>query len=138
MWLIKNWFQSMLIKSLKFIFTCQILLKFVQFELKKPNECEKNFIDIFPDKTDLPSRWVCLFWSLDMNKLSKYSLTLIKTCHVNGGCCCLQLLDLFLFEWVSVWLFHLENGVLEAVWMELKAVFCKKNFDEVFWKVFVR
>jgi hypothetical protein len=34
----------------------QILLKFEAFELKKPNECEKNFIDIFPEKTDLPSR----------------------------------------------------------------------------------
>ncbi|XP_070506869.1 uncharacterized protein Neto [Chironomus tepperi] len=34
----------------------KILLKFVHFELKKPNECERNFIDIFPEKTDLPSR----------------------------------------------------------------------------------
>ncbi|KAL7031976.1 hypothetical protein ACKWTF_007190 [Chironomus riparius] len=36
--------------------TWKILLKFVHFELKKPNECERNFIDIFPEKTDLPSR----------------------------------------------------------------------------------
>ncbi|KAG5683889.1 hypothetical protein PVAND_013149 [Polypedilum vanderplanki] len=33
-----------------------ISLKFEKFELKKPNECEKNFIDVFPEKTDLPSR----------------------------------------------------------------------------------
>lgn len=34
----------------------QIQLNFDKFELDKPYDCESNFIDIFSDTTDLPSR----------------------------------------------------------------------------------
>lgn len=29
---------------------------FVKFALERPNDCESNFIDVFPESTDLPSR----------------------------------------------------------------------------------
>lgn len=34
----------------------KIQLAFEKFNLDKPNDCDSNFIDIFDDKTDLPSR----------------------------------------------------------------------------------
>lgn len=46
------------------------------FKLVKPNECEKNFVDIFGENTDIPSRWVCSTYKFS-NFLNKYSLRLI-------------------------------------------------------------
>ncbi|KAF6197649.1 hypothetical protein GE061_008615 [Apolygus lucorum] len=34
----------------------KIQLQFNKFALEVPNDCESNFVDIFPEKTDLPSR----------------------------------------------------------------------------------
>lgn len=34
----------------------RIQLNFLHFELKRPNECDVNFVDIFPQHTDIPSR----------------------------------------------------------------------------------
>lgn len=34
----------------------QIMLQFLKFKLEKPNDCDSNFVDVFPDRTDLPSR----------------------------------------------------------------------------------
>lgn len=34
----------------------QIQLSFPVFKLDKPNDCDSNFVDIFSDRTDLPSR----------------------------------------------------------------------------------
>lgn len=34
----------------------KIQLAFERFKLEKPNDCDSNFIDIFDDRTDLPSR----------------------------------------------------------------------------------
>ncbi|XP_037921514.1 uncharacterized protein LOC119658290 isoform X2 [Hermetia illucens] len=34
----------------------KIQLNFLQFNLKRPNECDVNFVDIFPDKTDEHSK----------------------------------------------------------------------------------
>lgn len=38
-----------------FIFR-QIFLKFLDFHLSKPNDCETNFLDIFPEQTVMPLR----------------------------------------------------------------------------------
>lgn len=34
----------------------QIQLSFPEFKLDKPNDCDSNFVDVFSDRTDLPSR----------------------------------------------------------------------------------
>lgn len=34
----------------------QINLMFIKFALERPNDCDSNFIDVFPERTDLPSR----------------------------------------------------------------------------------
>lgn len=34
----------------------QIQLSFPVFKLDKPNDCDSNFVDVFSDRTDLPSR----------------------------------------------------------------------------------
>lgn len=34
----------------------QIQLTFKKFNLFRPNECENNFLDVFSNKTDIPSR----------------------------------------------------------------------------------
>lgn len=34
----------------------QIQLTFQDFKLQRPNECEANFVDIFREHTDIPSR----------------------------------------------------------------------------------
>lgn len=40
------------------IFCChfQIQVKFLDFKLAKPNDCETNFLDIFPEQTVMPLR----------------------------------------------------------------------------------
>ncbi len=35
----------------------QIQLSFPFFGLDKPNDCDSNFVDIFPEETDILSRW---------------------------------------------------------------------------------
>lgn len=37
-------------------FPLQIQLSFIVFKLEKPNDCESNFVDVFTERTDLPSR----------------------------------------------------------------------------------
>lgn len=44
------------ITKLTNVFLFQIQLTFKTFSLQKPNECESNFVDVFSDKTDIPSR----------------------------------------------------------------------------------
>lgn len=39
-------------------FQFQILLSFVLFDLERKNDCESNFIDVFGEITDIPSRYV--------------------------------------------------------------------------------
>lgn len=39
-----------------FLFVLQIQLNFDSFQLERPYDCDSNFIDIFSDKTDIPSR----------------------------------------------------------------------------------
>lgn len=34
----------------------QIQLSFVVFKLEKPNDCDHNFVDVFGENTDIPSR----------------------------------------------------------------------------------
>lgn len=34
----------------------QIQLSFLFFKLEKPNDCDNNFVDIFGENTDIPSR----------------------------------------------------------------------------------
>lgn len=34
----------------------QIQMKFLKFSLSKPNDCDRNFIDIFAEDTNIPSR----------------------------------------------------------------------------------
>nr|XP_029732898.1 uncharacterized protein LOC109416133 [Aedes albopictus] len=34
----------------------KIQLSFLMFKLEKPNDCESNFVDVFTERTDLPSR----------------------------------------------------------------------------------
>lgn len=36
----------------------QIQVKFLDFKLSKPNDCDVNFLDIFPEQTVMPLRWV--------------------------------------------------------------------------------
>ena len=42
----------------KCFFHFQIQLSFTVFKLEKPNDCDSNFVDIFGENTDIPSRWV--------------------------------------------------------------------------------
>lgn len=39
-----------------FVSRLQIQLSFKTFVLAKPNDCESNFVDVFSDRTDIPSR----------------------------------------------------------------------------------
>lgn len=34
----------------------QIMLSFIKFDLDKKNDCDSNFIDVFGEITDIPSR----------------------------------------------------------------------------------
>lgn len=42
--------------TLSLSFPLQIQLSFLMFKLEKPNDCESNFVDVFTERTDLPSR----------------------------------------------------------------------------------
>lgn len=37
-------------------FLVKIQLQFIKFALAVPNDCDSNFLDIFPESTDIPSR----------------------------------------------------------------------------------
>lgn len=39
-----------------FVCQFQILLSFLTFELERKNDCDSNFIDVFGEITDIPSR----------------------------------------------------------------------------------
>lgn len=50
----------------------QILLSFLTFELERKNDCESNFIDVFGEITDIPSRYVFILTYLTKKLNIKY------------------------------------------------------------------
>ncbi|KAK6622553.1 hypothetical protein RUM44_002365 [Polyplax serrata] len=52
----------------------KIMLQFLKFRLEKPNDCESNFVDVFSDRTDLPSRLKNFCGSIADSVISKSNI----------------------------------------------------------------
>lgn len=53
-------------------------MKFLEFSLIKPNDCENNFIDVFSDRTDIPSRLHSFCGSIGDTVASKKNVMFIR------------------------------------------------------------
>lgn len=56
----------------------QIQLSFPEFKLEKPNDCDSNFVDVFSDRTDLPSRQKNFCGSVADSVTSKNNVLFIR------------------------------------------------------------
>lgn len=56
----------------------QIQLNFLKFSLDQPNDCESNFIDIYPEKTDSQSRIHNFCGSIAVMVLSKSNILHVR------------------------------------------------------------
>lgn len=54
------------------------MLQFLQFKLHKPNDCDSNFVDVFSDRTDLPSREKNFCGSIADSVVSKNNILFIR------------------------------------------------------------
>lgn len=59
-------------------FSLQIQLAFPEFKLDKPNDCDSNFVDVFSDHTDLPSRLNNFCGSIADSVTSKSNVVFIR------------------------------------------------------------
>ncbi|EDS41629.1 conserved hypothetical protein [Culex quinquefasciatus] len=55
-----------------------IQLSFLKFKLEKPNDCESNFVDVFTERTDLPSRLKNFCGSIADSVVSKSNVLHIR------------------------------------------------------------
>ncbi|XP_049826547.1 neuropilin and tolloid-like protein 2 isoform X2 [Aethina tumida] len=56
----------------------RIQLQFEQFSLEKPNDCESNFVEVFSDRTDMPSREKQFCGSIADTVLSKHNVMFVR------------------------------------------------------------
>ncbi|XP_062549371.1 uncharacterized protein LOC134213920 [Armigeres subalbatus] len=56
----------------------KIQLSFLMFKLEKPNDCESNFVDVFTERTDLPSRLKNFCGSIADSVVSKSNVLHIR------------------------------------------------------------
>ncbi|XP_065092489.1 uncharacterized protein Neto [Ochlerotatus camptorhynchus] len=56
----------------------KIQLSFIVFKLEKPNDCESNFVDVFTERTDLPSRLKNFCGSIADSVVSKSNVLHIR------------------------------------------------------------
>jgi len=56
----------------------QVQLVFKNFDLKKPNDCENNFVDIFSDNTEIESRVKTFCGSIAETVNSKNNLLFVR------------------------------------------------------------
>ncbi|XP_044742461.1 uncharacterized protein LOC123304958 isoform X2 [Chrysoperla carnea] len=56
----------------------KIQLNFIDYKLDRPNECDNNFIDIFSNKTDIPSRLKTFCGSIPDSVASKGNILFIR------------------------------------------------------------
>lgn len=74
----RNCVRNVLTKRDAFVCLFQIQLQFQKFSLEKPNDCESNFVEVFSDRTDMPSMEKNFCGSIADTVLSKNNIMFVR------------------------------------------------------------